>query len=149
VGTREVEKTYQSGKVLKQLGGYIVPESKFDGNHVMVDGAERPWLKQLKLLGGYAAFYNPLNLLRAFKNDGTTLRRRRIGWQLLGQIALLRTAWKVLPYLLRLLRPITYHTEPPALATVPVRLPEKAFSRLPEGTPLLQIGWRNQESRVA
>src|SRR5262249_45284765 len=105
----------------------------------MVDGAERPWLKQLKLLGGYAAFYNPLNVLRGFKNDGRALRRRRIGWQFIGQFALLLTAWKVLPYLLRLLRPITYHTDPPALATMPVRLPEKAFSRLPEDTPLLHI----------
>jgi radical SAM superfamily enzyme YgiQ (UPF0313 family) len=149
VGTREVEKTYQSGRVLKQLGGYIIPESKYDGNYVMVDGAERPWLKQLKLLGGYAAFYNPLNLLRAFKNDGTTLRKRRIGWQFVGQFALLRTAWKVLPYLLRLLRPITYHTEPPALATMPVRLPETAFSRLPADTPLLQVGGRDQQGRAA
>jgi radical SAM superfamily enzyme YgiQ (UPF0313 family) len=149
VGTREVEKTYRSGKVLKQLGRYAIPESKADGNHVMVDGVERPWRKQLQLLGGYAAFYNPLNLLRAFKNDGTPLRRRRIGWQFIGQIALLRTAWKVLPYLLRLLRPIKYHTEPPALTTLPVRLPERAFSRLPADTALLQIGGRDQERRAA
>jgi hypothetical protein len=43
--------------------------------------------------------------------------------QLVGQLALLATAWKALPYLLRLLRPRTYHTGPPALATMPVRLP--------------------------
>ncbi len=148
VGTREVEKTYQTGKVLRRLGDYTIPESKFDGNHVMVDGAERPWRKQLKLLGGYAAFYNPLNFLRAFKKDGSTLRRRRIGWQLMGHIALLWTACKVLPYMLRLLRPITYHTGPHALATTPVRLPEQAFSRLPADTPLLQVGSRKQE-RIA
>ena len=88
-------------------------------------------------------------LLPAFKNDGTKLRRRPIGWQFVGQLALLRTAWKVLPYLLRLLRPMTYHTEPPALATLPVRLREQAFSRLPAGTPLLQVGWRDQEGRSA
>jgi hypothetical protein len=115
----------------------------------MVDGAERPWLKQLKLLGGYAAFYNPLNFLRACKNDGTTLRRRRIGWMFLGQFAMLWTAWKVLPYLLRLLRPLKYHTEPPALATLPVRLPHKAFSRLPADTPLVDVGWQSQERRAA
>src|SRR5262249_12054375 len=101
------------------------------------------------LLGGYAAFYNPLNLLRAFKNDGTMLRRRRIGWQFVGQLALLRTAWKVLPYLLRLLRPITYHTEPPALATMRVRPREKQFCRFPAGTRLLQVGRRKQEGRAA
>lgn len=149
VGTREVEKTYQTGRVLKELGDYVIPESKFDGNHVMVDGAERPWRKQLMLLGGYATFYNPLNFLRALKNDGTTLRRRRIGWQFGGQLAMLWTAWKVLPYMLRLLRPIKYHTEPPALATVPVRVPDKVFSRLPQDTPLVQIGIRESSERAA
>jgi radical SAM superfamily enzyme YgiQ (UPF0313 family) len=149
VGTREVEKTYQTGRVLKELGDYVIPESKFDGNHVMVDGEDRPWRKQLKLLGGYAAFYNPLNFLRALKNDGTTLRRRRIGWQFVGQFAVLWTAWKVLPYLLRLLRPIKYHSEPPALATVPVRLPKQAFSRLPANTPLVQIGRRDKHEQAA
>lgn len=149
VGTREVEKTYQTGRVLKELGRYLIPESKFDGNHVMVDGADRPWRKQLKLLGGYAAFYNPLNFLRGLKNDGTTLRRRRIGWQFVGQFAVLWTAWKMFPYLLRLLRPIKYHTEPPALATVPVRVPEKGFSRLPADTPLVQIGIREDHKQAA
>ncbi|MGH7173989.1 MAG: B12-binding domain-containing radical SAM protein [Gemmataceae bacterium] len=149
VGTREVETTYRTGRVLKELGDYVIPESKFDGNHVMVDGAEKPWLKQLKLLGGYAAFYNPLNFLRALKKDGTTLRRRRIGWQLIGTFAVLWTAWKVLPYMLRLLRPITYHTEPMALATVPVRVPEKGFSRLPADTPLVQLGRRDRSGQAA
>ena len=135
VGTREVEKTYRTGRVLRKLGGYVIPESKLDGNHVVVDGADRPWLKQLKLLGAYAAFYNPLNLLRGFRKDGTRLRRRRIGWQIAGQFGLLWTAWKVLPYLLRLLRPIQYHQAPPAPATVPFRLAKNAFSRIPLSAP--------------
>jgi hypothetical protein len=54
-----------------------------------------------------------------------------------------------LPYLLRLLRPIKYHTVPPALATLPVRLPNSAFSRLPADTPLVQVGSRNPERRAA
>jgi hypothetical protein len=106
-------------------------------------------LRQLKLLGGYAAFYNPLNLLRALRKDGTTLRRRRIGWQFGGQLAVLWTAWKVLPYFLRLFRPIQYFKEPPALATLPVRLPKKAFSRLPADTPLVQIGRRDRKEQAA
>ena len=134
---------------MKKLGSYVIPESKYDANHVTVAGVDKPWLKQLKLLGGYAAFYNPLNLLRALRKDGTTLRRRRIGWQFVGQFALLWTAWKVLPYLLRLFRPIQYHQEPPALTTLPVRLPKDAFSRLPAETPLVQIGRRDRQEQAA
>jgi radical SAM superfamily enzyme YgiQ (UPF0313 family) len=149
VGSRELETTYRSGRVMKTLGSYVIPESKYDANHVTVAGADKPWLKQLKLLGGYAAFYNPLNLIRALRKDGTTLRRRRIGWQFVGQFALLWTAWKVLPYLLRLFRPIQYHQEPPALTTLPVRLPKDAFSRLPSDTPLVQIGRRDRQEQAA
>ncbi len=144
VGTRETEKTYESGRVLKKLGRYVIPESKFDGNHVMVAVSDRPWVRQLKLLGAYATFYNPVNLLRAFRRDGTRLRRRRIGWQVAGFFALLWTAWKVLPYVLRLLQPITFHKGPPPLATLPVRLAKKAFSRTPVDTLQVSINRRDR-----
>jgi radical SAM superfamily enzyme YgiQ (UPF0313 family) len=149
VGTRETEKTYQSGRVLKALGRYVIPESKFDGNHVMVAGSNRPWVRQLKLLGAYASFYNPLNLARAFRHGGTRLRRRRIGWQVAGLVALAWTAWNVLPYLLRLLRPIKFHEGPPPQATLPVRLPKNAFARTPLDKPRVLLGRRERVRETA
>jgi hypothetical protein len=130
VGTREFEKTYETGRVVQRLGGYQVPEAKFDGNHVLLAGGEPMWLRQLKLLGGYAAFYNPLNFLRALRQDGSPIRRRRLGYQLAGNLATLWTAWKVLPYLLRLVvgRPAC-HAGPPEVAPLPVRLVEGGFAR--------------------
>lgn len=140
VGTREIEGTFASGRVLRKLGDYVIPESKIDGNHVMVTGADQPWMKQIKLWGGYASFYNPLNMVRAFFRRGDTLRNRRVGWQIAGFLAVLWTGIKTFPYLVRLFRKWECYTEPLPLATVPVRLPEKAFNRLPDNTPLLQIG---------
>src|SRR5262249_4474538 len=45
VGTREYEATYQTGKVLHEIGGYRIPESKIDGNHVLVATDEPAWLR--------------------------------------------------------------------------------------------------------
>ena len=58
---------------------------------------------QFKLIGGYAAFYNPVNLVRALKRDGSPLRRRRIGYQLAGMAAMIWTVVKMTPYILRLM----------------------------------------------
>ena len=135
IGTRETEATFATGRVLHSLGGYVIPEAKYDGNHVMVKGAEPPWKRQLKLLGGYAAFYNPLNMFRALGRNGSTLMRRRFGWQVGGQLALLWTAVKVLPYVYRLTRPLRFHAGPWPVSAVPVRSPQEAFARLSVGTP--------------
>ena len=89
VGTREQEAIYAKGGVLRSIGSYIIPESMYDGNHVMVVAGEAPWKRQVKLLGGYAAFYNPANFVRALKRDGSPLRRRRIRYQLAGMAAVI------------------------------------------------------------
>jgi len=68
-GTREYEKTYATGRVLERIGRYKISDWMIDGNHVSVVGDEAVWKRQLKLLGGYAAFYNPWNLLRALRHD--------------------------------------------------------------------------------
>ncbi len=150
VGTREYDKTYATGRVLESVGAFRVPESQIDGNHVLVLGDEPAWLRQLKLLGGYASFYNPLNIIRALKNDGSKLRRRRFGYQVAGTVATAWTALKVMPYVLRLLTgKAKCRTEPPPLQTVPVRSPSKAFSRLPADYQGLKAPARNGTARAA
>lgn len=134
VGTREYENTYHSGKVLEALGVHRVPDSAIDGNHVIVAGREPMWKRQVKLLLGYASFYNPLNLLRALRDTTSPLQQKRIAYQAIGIVGLLRTAWMVSPYLMRLLlRQPKFHAGPPRQSTVPVRKPSGAFSRLPDG----------------
>jgi hypothetical protein len=136
VGTREYEPTLRTGRVLHRVGRYTIPECKFDGNHVMVVGGGLPWKRQLQLVGGYAAFYNPWNLIRALKNDGSRLRLRRILYQLAGPIATVWTALKMAPYILRLMTgKLTCYTGPPGLETVPVRRPGTAVPRVPAPVP--------------
>lgn len=136
VGTREYERTFKTRRVLRRVGGAAIPESKMvDGTHIVVNEGEAPWKRQLMLLCGYAAFYNPWNFLRALRPDGSPLRRRRIGYQAAGQLATLWTAARIMPYILRLMtRKLEYHTAPPAEHTVPVRGPVSAFSRTPPGS---------------
>jgi radical SAM superfamily enzyme YgiQ (UPF0313 family) len=135
VGTREFEKTFRSGKVIRALGSYEIPDSKFEGNHLLVGGTVPAWKRQLQWLGGYFTFYNPLNALRALRKDGTPLRWYRFGYQAVGLLGALRTAWKTLPYALRLIvsKP-TYHADPPPITKVPVREVPGSFSRFPAGT---------------
>lgn len=141
VGTREFEKTYETGRVIRTLGSYEIPDSKFEGNHLLVAGSVPSWKRQLQWLGGYFTFYNPLNALRALRKDGSPLRWYRVGYQAVGLLGALRTAWKTLPYALRLLvsKP-TYHTEAPPLTQVPVKQVSGSFSRLPPGVKPEPVG---------
>jgi radical SAM superfamily enzyme YgiQ (UPF0313 family) len=136
VGTKEYEKTFATGKVIAALGRTPVEDRRNDGNHVIVAGSEPSWRRQLKHMGAYASFYNPLNLLRALRRDGSRLRKVRIAYQIIGMIALLWTALKTLPYLVRLavMKPRYHETALPAFP-VPVHLPAGAFPRLPVQTP--------------
>jgi hypothetical protein len=131
VGTREYEPAVASGNFLKRLGSYELPESKFDGSHVVVVGGQAAWKRQTKLLAGYAAFYNPVNFVRALRRDGSPLRRRRIGYQAVGMLGTIWTAVKLTPYILRLMigRPV-YADEPKSTSTK-VLHPAGAFRRWP------------------
>ncbi|MBV9123330.1 MAG: radical SAM protein [Planctomycetes bacterium] len=140
-GTREYDKTYFSGRVLRRVGGYVIPEAKIDGNHVLVKGKEEPWRKQLKLWGGYLAFYNPLNLVRALlARDGSRLWKYRVVYQALGFVATLWTGWKMLPYMLRLkTSSLQCYQEPPPLHSVPVQDAPQAFPRYPTLQPTREM----------
>jgi radical SAM superfamily enzyme YgiQ (UPF0313 family) len=144
VGTREYENTYHTGRVVRALGDYRVPDSAIDGNHVIVAGQTPLWRKQLELLGGYASFYNPLNIVRALRNDGSPLREKRILYQVMGTLGVAWTAWNTAPYLLRLIaRRPNFHDAPPQPFPLPVRQARGAFPRLPAEAldkPLDQLG---------
>ena len=136
VGTREYEKTYESGKVLRRVGRMYVTEAMIDSNHVTVLSEDPAWVRQLKLIAAYASFYNPWNIIRALKNDGSRLRRRRFGYQLAGMIATAWTGLKLLPYLLRLMTcKLECYTAAPPMQYVPVRSPANTFPRMPLAQP--------------
>jgi radical SAM superfamily enzyme YgiQ (UPF0313 family) len=135
VGTREYERPFREQRVLQRLGRTEIPFSRYyGGNHVLVKGQTPLWKKQLQWLGAYFRFYNPVNAWRAGRDDGSPLRWYRFGYQLAGFAAAVRTAWKMLPHLARLLwsRPI-FHADAPPASTMPVRLAPGAFPRVTGG----------------
>lgn len=144
VGTREYENSYNSGKVLKKLGNFKIEGPVIDGNHVVVADSSQCWRKQIQLLGGYFSFYNPLNMWRAMRESSSPLRMRRLAYQGVGLLGTLWTAWKMIPYTLRLaFSKNEFATEAPPLSHVPVHLAPGAFPRFAEGDvyepQLLQI----------
>jgi radical SAM superfamily enzyme YgiQ (UPF0313 family) len=136
IGTREYEKTYETGKVVDRFGDFRVSDRLIDGTHATVAGETPLWRKQLELIGGYFRFYNPINLFRALRQDGSPLRKHRIGCQVAGMLGTVFTAVKLIPYWWRLLtRPAKFHTQAPAATRVPVRPAPGAFCRFPDGLP--------------
>ena len=98
---------------------------------MIVVAGEAAWKRQFKLIGGYAAFYNPANLVRAFKRDGSPLRRRRIGYQLAGMAAMIWTLAKMTPYILRLMTGRPSYKGDAGGSAIAVRHPGHAFPRSP------------------
>jgi len=92
VGTNFFDKEYEEGRVFKTVGGQRVDEAAFDGNHIVATGEERPWRKQLNLIGAYGAFYNPWSLLTALFRPKRRLAGADIGMQCIGMTALAKTA---------------------------------------------------------
>jgi radical SAM superfamily enzyme YgiQ (UPF0313 family) len=131
VGTKEYEKTFDTGNVFAQLGDTTLEDRHFDGNHIVVRGSESDWRRQLKHAGAYASFYNPLNFLYALRLDGSPLRTKRAMMQLAGMTATGWTFLKTMPHLFRLLTAEPrFHAATPAAIPVPVRLSPGAFPRL-------------------
>ncbi len=136
VGTREYEKTYQQGRVIERLGRYRIRDRHFDANHIVVTGQAAGWKRQLQMLGGYAAFYNPWNLVRAFRTPETTsMRRRRMEYQLLGMVASVWTIARMLPYTLRLLTArVECHRTVPSTNAHRIHYPPRAHPRVPQAS---------------
>jgi radical SAM superfamily enzyme YgiQ (UPF0313 family) len=105
VGTRDFEPACKAGTVFKRVGGRVIPQAYQDGNHVVASRHPRPWQQQLNVLRAYAAFYNPLNTLRAIWNlRRDPVGRKRLVFQLAGQVGLLLTVPRLLVWARRLKR---------------------------------------------
>ncbi len=105
VGTRDFEPAVKSRKVYRRVGSRDIPQAYQDGNHVAASAHPEPWSRQVNVLRAYAAFYNPLNMLRTFlRFRRDSLGGKRLLFQLVGQIGLLLTAPRLLAWAWRLKR---------------------------------------------
>lgn len=99
-GTKDYDDVMKRGIIFKTLDGQRVDDYLWDGNHVISIGSSKPWQLQRNVLLAYAAFYNPINLVRAF------LRPHRkwsdLYLQLWGMWGVAFTAWRLIPWAFRL-----------------------------------------------
>lgn len=105
VGTRDFEVAARGGAIFERVGNERIPPAFQDGNHVVASRHPRPWRQQLNILQAYTAFYNPWNTLRAFLGiRGNPLWRKRLLFQVIGQIGLVLTIPRLLGWAWRLKR---------------------------------------------
>jgi len=90
------------GLLFESVGGHQIGDRDFEGNHVIATAHPRPLQMQINYLRAYASFYNPWNLLQAFRVRKKYLRRRHIFYQLWGMAVLVRTTWMLRGYLWQL-----------------------------------------------
>jgi radical SAM superfamily enzyme YgiQ (UPF0313 family) len=141
IGTKEWERTFETGGVIKTFDGVPIRNRYFDGNHAVVKGRVPMWQKQAEQLAGYFRFYNPMNLFRSLRDDKSPLRWYRVGYQLGGMYGTTVSAIKLLPHLVRLWRgKLTFCDEAPPLSEVPIRYVDGSFLRFPESHAMHQHG---------
>jgi radical SAM superfamily enzyme YgiQ (UPF0313 family) len=100
-GSKIFEHSFLSGLSLKRVGGKPVEEYQYDGNHCVATSSEHPWRRQMNMLAGYAAFYNPVNLLRALPKVDR-LWVERVVYQTYGMIGFSRSVYQLRDWLWRL-----------------------------------------------
>lgn len=141
-GTKDYDEVLQKGIIFKTLAGQKVEDHYWDGNHVISVGTSQPWKLQRDVLLSYATFYNPVNLVRAL------LRPHRkwsdIFLQLWGMWGLGKTAWQLVPWMLKLRaagkKQYTVWRDVPK-TRLPIRPPEfgasheRAKEYIPQATP--------------
>jgi hypothetical protein len=132
-GTKVFSDTVLSGMVFKGVGGQVMSEAYYDGNHVIATKNPEPWRVQLNLIAAYATFYNPVNFLRRlfdYKAPHWFMRPDGGFFQAVGNIALLKTVWEMGKWAYKVWKgPVERWTE-----FRPSRLPIVTPSGLPDPT---------------
>ncbi len=125
VGTKTYQKQFSDGLVVARFGDLPVNDYLYDGNHCIATKFAHPWQRQLNMLLGYIAFYNPINLARVLlKFDGLWLER--VYFQAMGMLGLAKSIWNARGTFWQMLRgPVVRHRQPPE-PKYPLRAPELA-----------------------
>lgn len=140
VGSKGYEQTYESGAVLDRVRGTPVGEWQIDGNHVVATSSPSPWTVQMRLLAGYASFYNPINMLMGILRPRRRLFLGDVGIQAVGMYALARTAVKYMLWAGKMwLGPVTRHTTAPQPTWKLIRPEDVPHAAKPDGEPPLKI----------
>lgn len=135
VGSKGYEKPYQDGIVLKRVAGKPIEDYHYDGNRAIATGHSSPLQRQLNMIAGYIAFYNPLNLLRALGRFDP-LWTETVFTQIHGMIGVVKSVWNARHWLYQLaVGPLEYHDAPPG-PKYPLITPTRTIQ--PSAVPVLQ-----------
>jgi radical SAM superfamily enzyme YgiQ (UPF0313 family) len=105
VGARIFEDAIRRGTHIYKVAGKVVPEAYWDGNHVTATARNDAWKRQLNLLSAYGTFYNPVHLIRGFREYAVDrVGRKRLGAQVWGTYGVVMTAIKTARWIWRLKR---------------------------------------------
>ncbi|MCY2930884.1 MAG: radical SAM protein [Planctomycetota bacterium] len=99
-GSREFEKTFRSGTVIKTAGGVRMQDMHYDGTHVVATSAKNPARIHWNLWKAYFAFYNPVALVKLLASGRPS---RTLAWRValhaVGLASLAFTVLKSLPWM--------------------------------------------------
>lgn len=101
VGSKGYEEPFRQGLALASVGGLPIEDYQLDGNHIVATAHSQPWKRQWNILLGYAAFYNPLNAVRALVTFDS-LWKQRVVMQMFGMVGLAKSIWNTRHWLGRL-----------------------------------------------
>lgn len=114
VGTKMYDEPFLTGKVAKRIGQMPVDDYLYDGQHVLACEPKEAFRHQWKLLGAYAAFYNPPNFLKKIVRFRSPMHLYDGVLQLLGMSGCVRSVWAMRQWLWnQAFRPIEVHDAPP------------------------------------
>jgi radical SAM superfamily enzyme YgiQ (UPF0313 family) len=102
-GTKLYEAPFEEGIMIRQVDGVPVEDYQFDGNHTVATSHASPLRRQLNVFAAYAAFYNPLNALRAALTFDSLWTYRMV-FQIFGNVGVFVSLKQNFPWLRRLAR---------------------------------------------
>ncbi len=116
IGTKDFERMFREGVIIRSVGGVPVDESYYDATHAIATSNPNPAQMQINMLRAYARFFNPIQFLKeSLRPDKKRFYKRRpVKMQFVGMAGLVVTVAKNLRWLHRLSHErIEYWTEPP------------------------------------
>lgn len=99
VGTKMYDAPFENGQVARRIGNMPVDDYLYDGQHVLACTPKEAFRHQMKLLGAYVAFYNPINLVKMAARFRNPMNMYDAALQYFGITGWVRSVWAMREWL--------------------------------------------------